>query len=151
MTPETDLALLLDERAISRVVHGFCLAVDARDMDAVRACYWPEAIDDHDFVTGGPEVLVEWLERTLPRHVSTMHHLGALQIDVEGEVATAVSTVMAVHVGTPVDDPRRNFVAAGRYHDRFERRDGQWRIIHRHAAGEWFTPSTAVPIAQRSS
>lgn len=151
MTTDGDLATVLDERAISRVVHRFCLAVDERDMDAVRSCYWPEAVDDHDFVKGGPEVIIEWLEKSLPGHLSTMHHLGALQIDVAGDAATAVSTVMAVHVGEPVDDPRRNFVAAGRYHDRFERRDGEWRIIHRHAAGEWFSPSTAAPIIQRSS
>lgn len=144
------LGLLLDERAISRVVHAFCLAVDAGDMDGVRACYWPGAVDDHGFVSGDPEVLIAWLEKTMPRHVSTMHHLGSLQVDVDGDTARAVSTVVTVHVGEPVDDPRSNFIAAGRYHDRFERRAGEWRIVHRRAAGEWFTTSTAVPIGAGS-
>lgn len=151
MTTDTDLTLLLDERTVSRVIHRFCLAVDAGDMEAVRSCYWPDAVDDHGFVAGGPEVLIEWLEKTLPQHVSTMHHLGAVQIDVDGDTATAVSTVMAVHVGKPTDDARRNFVAAGRYEDRFERRDGEWRIAYRRAAGEWFSPSTARPVSHGGS
>ena len=44
---------------------------------------------------------------------------------------------MAYHWGEPPDDHHRNFTTGFRYVDRFQRREGVWRIAARVAVREW--------------
>ena len=41
-------------------------------------------------------------------------------------------------------------VAAGRYLDRFERREGSWGIVHRHAVYDWTERRPAADAHWRS-
>ena len=54
-----------------------------------------------------------------------------------GDVAVSETYGTAVHWGSPVSDPRRNFTSGFRYVDHFEKRDGRWAIAERWAVREW--------------
>ena len=41
------------------------------------------------------------------------------------------------HHRIPSPDGPQHMIAAGRYLDRFEKRNGEWRISHRHAIYDW--------------
>lgn len=128
--------------AIIDVLAAYCHAVDGRDRAALLDCFWEDAVDEHgSAIAGSPRDLADWLDAKMPAHDTTMHHLGTVSITLDDDAARVRSTVIAAHVGRPVDDPLANFVSAGRYDDLFTRRGDEWRIQHRKALKEWHSPS----------
>ncbi|ETB35566.1 hypothetical protein N602_26640 [Mycobacterium avium subsp. hominissuis 10-5606] len=132
-----ELEELLDERAIRRVLYSYCRAIDRLDIELLRDCYWPEATDRHGPFTGTRDEYVAWVTALLRRHTMTMHQLGNILIDLDGDTAHAETYAVAYHSGEPPGDIRWNYVAGFRYVDTFGRRDGQWRIMNRLTAIEW--------------
>jgi hypothetical protein len=60
------------------------------------------------------------------KHVTTNV---AIEVDEEAGTAVSRSYFTALHA---LPDLALQPIASGRYHDRFERRDGQWRFVERH-------------------
>lgn len=143
MADERALAALVDKQAIHEVVLRYCRAVDRRDAARLRDCYWPDATDDHaGAFTGARDEFVEWVLRVVSRFAGTMHVIGnhLVEFDADGgdvDVASSEAYGIAYHWGDPPDDGRRNFTTGFRYLDRFERRDGEWRIAVRTVVLEW--------------
>lgn len=130
-----------DARAIHDVVVRYCRGIDRRDRELVRACYWPDATDDHAGAFAGTrEEFVDWVFRVLDRFTMTMHVVGNQLVEVDGDVADVETYGVAHHRGEPGDDRRRNYTTGFRYLDRFERRDGEWRIAARRVALEFTAP-----------
>ena len=130
LTPE--LQLLLDEAAIRRVLVRYARAIDRMDWDLLRSCYHEGAIDDHGLYRGDVDGFVELLREKLPLDESTLHFLGNQEIEVEGDVAYVETACIARHRRPATGDaPATDYFGFVRYCDRFERRDGDWRIAHR--------------------
>ena len=130
---------LLDRDEIRRVVMDFARAVDHRDWELLRSCFHPGARDDHGVFAGDAEDYVDWVAENLPQFAErTMHFIGNVIIDLDGEtVATAESYVIGYHRYSREDGTRADWIAAGRYLDRFEKRGGAWRIADRRLLWEW--------------
>jgi hypothetical protein len=127
-----------DAPAIHDVVVRYCRGIDRRDRELVRDCYWPDATDDHaGAFAGSRDEFVEWVFHVLERFTMTMHVVANHLVEVDGDGADAETYGIAYHRGEPFDDPRRNYTTGFRYLDRFERRDGEWRIAARRVALEW--------------
>ena len=62
----------------------------------------------------------------------TTHHLTTQTIRIDGDTAGAETYSIGVHSPLAGGEARR-MLSSGRYIDRLERRDGEWRIIHRRA------------------
>lgn len=135
------VAELWAEAQIRKVLLRYARGIDRLDLDLVRACYHPDATDSHGSFEGGVDEFLTWVDRVLRRYDLTMHFLGAPLIewvDAGGAAPrAAVETYgMAFHraAGGP---PERNLVTGFRFLDRFECRDGDWRIARRVATTEW--------------
>jgi 3-phenylpropionate/cinnamic acid dioxygenase small subunit len=128
---------LLDEAAIRDVVHRYARGVDRCDWELVRACFHPDGIDDHGRYRGDVEGFITWLQETLDRFVSASHLIGNVLIEVDGDTAWAESYCWALH-RVKADDAGvvRDHLVNARYCDRFERRDGEWKIAERVAVFE---------------
>jgi 3-phenylpropionate/cinnamic acid dioxygenase small subunit len=124
---------------IRDVVLRYCRAVDRRDYEGVRACYHPDATDHHGSYRGGVDGFIDRIRVELPKCERTFHVVANVLVDrVAGESARCESYALAYHRLPPRDDrgPRDRLVAL-RYLDRFERRDGEWRIAERTCLCEW--------------
>ncbi len=130
LTPE--LQQLVDEAAIRRVLVRYARAIDRMDWDLLRTCYHPGAVDDHGLYIGDVEGFIELLREKLPLDESTTHFIGNQEIEVEGDVAFAETACIARH-RRPAGEASSatDYFGFVRYCDRFERRDGEWRIAHR--------------------
>lgn len=137
MDDRVDALLARDE--IRRVIMDFARAVDRRDWELLRACFHPGARDDHGAFAGDAGAYVDWVAENLPGFAErTMHFVGNVIIDLDGPAAArAESYVVGYHRYTREDGSRADWIAAGRYLDRFERRDGAWKIAERRMAWEW--------------
>ncbi|WP_127782346.1 nuclear transport factor 2 family protein [Rhodococcus sp. X156] len=135
----TDAALqeLLDKQAIYEVVLRYCRAIDRLDLEAVRSCYHPDAVDHHTGFDGGVDEYLAWVERGLRRLGGTMHHVGNHLVELHGDVAVSETYLSAAHWGAPDAPPEASFTSGARYVDRMERREGRWAIAERWAVREW--------------
>lgn len=143
MTEDHRTGELWAEAQIRKVLLRYSRGIDRLDLELVRSCYHPDAIDSHGSFVGTVDEFVTWVERVLRRYDLTMHLLAGPLIELapapgpDGPTVAAVETYgMAFHRagGGP---PERNLVTGFRFLDRFECRDGAWRIAHRVATTEW--------------
>jgi hypothetical protein len=122
---------LVAEAEIRDVHIRFCRANDRRDEDLMRGCFHPDAVvelhevlDVDAFISLGREVLAGF--------TVTWHNTGNQLVEVAGDVAWAEHYTTSSHrIAADETGPERDFVASGRYVDRMERRDGEWRIARR--------------------
>jgi SnoaL-like domain len=131
-----------DRQQIRDLILGYCRGVDRLDLDLVRAAYHPGGIDHHTGFDGPVEEYIPWLARVLPRLDGTMHLVANHLVEFSGPRAVSETYGLAVHWGSPADDPALNFTSGFRYVDRLECREGRWGIVERHAVRE-FTHSDA--------
>ena len=141
---DADIEVLLAERAIKEVLHRYARGVDRYDLDLVSTCYWADATDDHGTYQGTVAGFVEDIRTRLLRFERTMHVLAncLIETDLAHDRARAETYCLAFHRFADGADAGgspgpADLTAALRYVDRFERRDGEWRIADRVLAYEW--------------
>jgi hypothetical protein len=132
---------MLAERAITKVLHRYAQGIDRYRLEQVRSCYWDEATDDHQPRFSGPiDEYVAWLADVLPPLDSISHQLTNILIDVDlvGDVADVESyCISAVVPGPAGPEAASRSLQCLRYVDRFERRDGEWKILRRRVIRDW--------------
>ena len=127
------LAEMADRMEIHQTLMRYCRGVDRADEDLINSAFHPGAIDDHGTPRPATE-LAYGVART--SHSQLMHFTGNVLIELEGDTAYVESYFMSISP-TDVDGKTHTRFRAGRYLDRFERRDGAWKIAHRMVVDEW--------------
>ena len=121
-----------DEHEIRNVLYRYCRGIDRRDYDLVRSCYHPDATDDHGGFQGDVYGFIDYIKAGLPRFEQTMHMIGNILIELDGDVARSEAYTLAFHrVPASTTKPTRDYTVGLRYMDRFERRDARWAIADR--------------------
>lgn len=129
---EEALQRLVDEAAIKDVQLRYCRGIDRRDLDLLRSCYHPDASDDHGEFVGGVEEFLAYVENGTRDFLSTSHQICNQLVEVHGDVAWAEAYVLAYHrLPAGEDGVEKDWICNARFVDRFERRDGEWRIADR--------------------
>lgn len=136
--PDERMQALLDQQEIRDVIHRYCRGIDRCDYELVRRCYHPDATDDHGGFVGGIDDFIAHIVESLPRYERTMHFIGNILVEVDGNRARCESYIIAHHrVPLRGTKPERDYNVGLRYVDDFERRDGEWRIADRVCVFEW--------------
>jgi hypothetical protein len=134
----TRLSRLADEHDIRKVIHRYCRALDRFQWEDVRACYHPDATDDHGDFRGDVDGFIELIKGRMPRLVSSSHFIGNVLVDVDGDDARAESYAISMsRLTAKGDKPMTDQWVGFRYVDDFERRDGEWRIARRMCLFDW--------------
>ncbi len=137
------LRRLLDRQAIVDCVHRYARGVDRGDVELVRSAYHDDAVEDHGAYVGGLDGLVGFLAAAHRPFPGYQRYVTNTTVDLDGDVAHAESYYLCV---LRRDEEGRGAGAAGgggllvnggRYVDRLERRDGEWRIERRVVVMEW--------------
>jgi len=133
-------ARLLAKDAITEVLNRFARGADSADLAVIRSVYWPEATDDHGNFSGNAMEFAEYAMDVLKAFRTTMHFLTNVSIEfVVAHQAEVQCYFYAYHEHLPGADgtPPMVTVVGGRYLDRFEERDGEWRILKRVVTMDW--------------
>ncbi len=136
-----------DESAIRSVLARYCRGVDRRDWELVRSCYHDDAFEDHGIYRGDVDGFVAWVADRHQQVTQSMHVLANVFIEEQGDAAVVESDSMTSQESS-VDGEKVTSEGACRYVDRFERRDGAWRIARRTMVVERLwpgRPSAAIP------
>jgi ketosteroid isomerase-like protein len=143
--PWDRLGELLDRQDIYDCIKRVSRAIDRFDRALFLSAYHPDAVIDAGALVAGP---VEVYESGAALHdegqSATIHHLTNHLCEIAGDAAHAETYFL--YVGRNRDGT--NWAAGGRYADRLERRDGQWKIAFRYTIIEWsgMVPETDVPL-----
>ncbi|GAB1811075.1 nuclear transport factor 2 family protein [Mycobacterium sp. MUNTM1] len=128
--PTDDLRSIADERAIERALVRLARAMDDRDWATLADIIADDAIGDSG--SGrleGSAAIIDLIRGYLDSCGPTQHLLGNVLVDVSGEAAVSVAYVHDLHLSAR--EPQTTFHTLGDYRDRWERRDGAWRLVER--------------------
>jgi len=127
----------LDKEAIREALMRYCRGVDRLDAEIISSVYHPDAYDDHAgrIFTGETvgQGLVDWMTEIMD---VTSHNITTSNIEVNGATAGSEAYTTSMHLQT-IDDVQRTLLAVARYIDRFEKRNGEWKIISRIVVPEF--------------
>ena len=108
----------------------YCRGIDRRDFALVRSLYHDDAIDDHGAMfSGPPDGFVAWLPTAMAPWDLTIHAVTNSVFAVDGDRAEGEHYVRAWHRTHPPH--RQELIVHGRYLDRYARREGEWKFLHR--------------------
>ncbi|HTV96270.1 MAG TPA: nuclear transport factor 2 family protein [Steroidobacteraceae bacterium] len=131
---ESRLGLLEDRQAIHEVILRYCRGVDRSDPELILSAFHDDAIDNHFGVVLPFREAIATLKAARsgapPSITSSMHNICNVLIELDGDVARCESYLIVI-VRIPRDGGDIDWLHAGRYVDRFERRNGEWRIAYR--------------------
>jgi hypothetical protein len=148
MTAEklSELELLLDRQAILDCLTRFSRGMDRFDRDLFLSAFHADATIAAGEFVGGPADLYTWASALHEQgQIATHHNLLNHFCDIDGSAAHAETYYL--FVGRNRDDS--NWMAGGRYIDKLEKRNGQWKIALRTNAIEWSgsVPTLPIPFA----
>ena len=138
------LSELKARAAIGDVLVRYCHALDRGDEAMLRSCFHDGSLHDHGEFVGSSTDFCTFAIDVLKNCVATHHHLGNIWISVAGVSAEVQSYYVAYHrvpeqgeMPFPRALPNEDLFIAGRYIDRFECRNGEWRIVQRRGTIDW--------------
>jgi SnoaL-like domain len=125
-TPDELCAIEACKEAARRYSHG----VDRLDGDWMKSAYWPDATDDHGTFVGNAHELVDHCMETHVRWAFTLHTImnHSVELDPDGVHARGEAYDITY---CQLRDSGELEIFFGRYLDQYEKRDGEWRILHR--------------------
>jgi hypothetical protein len=131
--PVTDLseklAHLIARQEILDCIHRYSRALDRHDDELLRSVFHQDALDNHGRWVGSRDDFVQWANHECHDKLDAhMHHITTHRCEIDGSVAHTESYVLFVH---RYKGGKTVHVAGGRYIDRLEKRDDEWRIAVR--------------------
>ena len=129
---------LADREAIRNCLIRYCRGADRGDEELLRSAYWPGAIDDHVMFVGTAEEFIPFALRSPETMDQTAHLIGNILIEMDGNAAANTETYLQAFHRLKGDSAPRDVIVGGRYVDRFEKREDEWRIASRVVIIDWF-------------
>jgi len=144
-TPTVDQLIAIE--ACREASRRYSYGVDRLDVAVMKSAYWSDGTDDHGVFVGnawdfcdrvvGSHDVWEWTMHT------TSNHRVEIDTDAEHARGEALTVAYLFHRGE-----RRLSTFYGRYLDSYERRNDEWRILHRVCVHHG-SKVEAVPDAMR--
>jgi hypothetical protein len=130
---------LKDRQAIYDCLMRYCRGIDRLDVGILKTAYHPDGIDDHGIFSGNAWEFAEFIgpfDAELGVKQQT-HRVDNVLIEFTGPDTASVESYNVTFIDAETPDGMAASVVGGRYLDRFERRDGQWKIAHRLYVMDW--------------
>jgi hypothetical protein len=140
------LTKLIYKSEITDVLLRYARNVDRREWDAVRKSYHDGATDHHGDFRGNADDFIAWVSNNHKNLPKSTHFLGNILIEFASDTEALAETYYLgmLELSATSEEHRRRLLngrdttaesieidVLGRYLDRFERRDGQWRVVER--------------------
>lgn len=126
---------LADKQEIHEAVLRYCRGVDRCEPDLIRSAFHPDAFDDHGaFRMPALEFADAITKQKREKMEFSVHRITNHLIEIDGD--TAISEAIVSSVQRVRGETFTQF-SGSRYLDRFEKRDGEWRIAYRLIVHDW--------------
>ena len=131
---QAGLRQLQDRAEIRDCLMRYCRGVDRLDWELAESAYFPDGIDNRGAITAHPKDYLAWSRKNIEPASWTSHNISNITYDIAGNTAHTEAYVMTF-VGSP--DGEKVTIGGARYISRFERRNGEWRLIRQETAMDY--------------
>jgi len=126
---ENELQDFKDRKAILDCIQRECRARDRQDVEQIEGCWWDDGIDEHGpKIYRMPGIAEAFNASHQARLRSTSHHITNHLCEIVGDMAFCESYTLA---NIFLKDSDTTILCIGRYVDRLEKRNGEWRLLMR--------------------
>jgi hypothetical protein len=134
---------LLDRQKILDCVCRYSRGLDRHDVEILRSAYHVDATDEHGFTVNSADDYPAWVNALHDKNYSLhLHNITTHNCEIDGATAHAESYVLYGLAHLNQKDVR---FGGGRYIDRLEKRNGEWKIALRRTMVDWmFTGDAAA-------
>ena len=134
---------LANRLAIFDVLAQHSRGVDRADAEILKSCYWPDADVNYGGFVGNAHEFCDGLPTGIKGFKLTQHSVSNISIDFRGDDALVESYVTAYHFMMGGSETEMTYI--GRYLDKMQRRNSNWKINHRTICMDWNqnVPTTA--------
>jgi SnoaL-like domain len=141
-----ELRELVDKQQIRDLLMRYARGVDRDDWELVKACFTPDATDDHGVVKGSIDNLVTQASAALAPFRGSMHMMCQQYIEVDGDTARGEVYALTSRIQDAAEGDGEEETFSGlRYVDRYVRKEGEWKIAERVTTLEWCTTVASRP------
>ncbi|MGV3480416.1 MAG: nuclear transport factor 2 family protein [Sphingobium sp.] len=136
--PGDMLADLVARQQITDVLFDYARGNDRLDEALLRSCFWPDSRHQHGRFKGLSQDFIGFAVKIVGGVIMTTHAISNVAIRLKGDRAFTECYFAAHHrrLNTAKTD-EEDFFVSGRYLDRFERRQGVWKIAQRRGLTDW--------------
>lgn len=152
------LETLLAKQEIIEVTVRYARAIDRMDEALLRSVFHPDSQHNHFYAgpssdpqrpatESDPGDFVRFALQVLSAHRHTHHQLGNHLVEIDSATTARCECYFTAYhrmraqgdpeAGADAFETEMDFFVGGRYIDRFERRDGAWKIIQRTGMTDW--------------
>ncbi|MGI4813733.1 MAG: nuclear transport factor 2 family protein [Janthinobacterium lividum] len=134
---------LLVKQRLHELEMAYCRGVDRRDPELLRSIFFEDAIEEHGDMYQGPAyAFVDWVfSDFIGEFEITAHYVLNEWYRVSGDKAEGETHRVSYHRqrGNGDGDSAIETIAACRTFNRYELRDGVWKISYRGVVRDWIT------------
>ncbi|MEQ9004524.1 MAG: nuclear transport factor 2 family protein [Pseudomonadales bacterium] len=142
---------LADLQEIRDLSSTYMRGQDRLDPEAHRSVFWDDAWCSYGIYEGGPDGFVAFAQDALRPHGANHHMIGQVQIELDGDEAFGEVYYQAFHRLSNDAGEARDLFISGRYVDRYERRNGVWKMAYRCELVDWVRDLPAADASFRDS
>jgi hypothetical protein len=124
-----------DRQAIIDCIYRYARGLDRHDDEVLSSAFHPDAIDNHGSWVSGVDEFVAWANHEChDPYRAHSHNITTNSVEITGDTAHAESYLIFV---LHRKDGNSVLVGGGRYIDRLDKRDGEWKISLRRLVMDW--------------
>ncbi len=126
---EADVTYLMDRQQIADTLQRYIRGIDRHDKALARSAFWPDARINMGSTPQRLDEYVNHEEGVLATYLSHQHHITGQTVEIKGNTAHVESYVL--FLALPHNVAEKTEVGSGRYIERWEKRQGEWKILVR--------------------
>ena len=130
------LEALLDKQDIYELSCKYMRGLDRLDEKLLHSVFFEDAWCDYGFTEGSATEFAKYCVTALQDHEANQHMIGNVLIELEGDEAYGEVYFQAYHK-VKGEFGFEDITIAGRYLDRYEKRDGIWKFSYRSERVDW--------------
>ncbi|WP_101758056.1 nuclear transport factor 2 family protein [Oceanicoccus sp. KOV_DT_Chl] len=137
------------KQTITELSARYMRGLDRADANTLRAVFFDDAYCEYGFLNGSADEFVNFAVTELKKHQANQHLLGNILIELEGDEAFGEVYFHAYHK-INIEGVFYDMIVAGRYLDRYECRQGVWKMAYRSERVDWSrTTETCDPYFEQ--
>lgn len=127
---------LIAKQDITELIYNYMRGLDRWDSSLLNSVFFDDAYCEYGFINCGASDFIDFALGALKDHTANQHMVGNILIDVEGDEAFGEVYFNAYHK-VKTENGFEDILIAGRYLDRYEKRDGVWKFAYRAELVDW--------------
>jgi len=143
-----------DRQEIEQLMYRHARSLDRMDAELMKSTYWSEGIEEHQdpiypehfFWNDNAWKFVPEAMKGFTNLKITQHRISNILIELDGDKAAAETYVWAYHVHTDENGVDHEGILGGRHHFKLEKRNDEWRIMHRSTIFDWNQNQKATAV-----